>query len=97
MNQRITIVNGGRKMSVVAEPVRSTAGKILGKMFSLSKKPILLEFSEEQTVAIHMLFVFMPLLVLWLDNNKKVVKARKMLPFISYAKARAKYVLEIPL
>jgi uncharacterized membrane protein (UPF0127 family) len=70
---------------------------MLGKMFSFSKTPLLFIFPKETYADIHMLFCFQPLLVIWLSKNKKVIKAKKMLPFISYASAKAKYVLEIPI
>lgn len=76
---------------------KSFFSKFLGKMFSFSKKPLLFVFSKEQKVSIHMLFVFMPLTVIWLDKNKRIVKIKKMKPFVSFGAERAMYVLEIPL
>lgn len=48
---------------------------------------------------IHMLFVFFPIDVVWLDKNKKVVDKRENVkpftPWITPGKA-AKYVIELP-
>ena len=85
-----------KKHTVQAKPCKSLLSKIMGKMFSFSKTPLLFIYKKEQNVDIHMLFCFQPLIVLWLNKNKKVIKAKKMLPFISYVSAKAKYVLEIP-
>ena len=47
--------------------------------------------------AIHMLFVFQKLQILWLDSNKKVVDAKIAYPFISFLfpKEPAKYIIEL--
>lgn len=92
MEQEITINNKIVKAGVC----KSLISKLAGKMFSFSKKPLLFIFQDERKVSIHMLFVFMPLTVIWLDKNKNIVKIKKMLPFISGGSAKAKYVLEIP-
>ena len=66
-------------------------------MFSFSKKHAkLFVLSHEKNIPIHMVFCFFPLIVIWLNENKKIVKIKKMNPFISYSSANAKYVLEIP-
>lgn len=76
---------------------KSLFSKIKGKMLSFSRKPLLFVFPSERKVQIHMLFVFMPLLVIWLDDKKRIVDYRHMLPFVSIGCSKAKYVLEIPL
>lgn len=95
--QKIRLKYKGKEIIADAKVLESVWQQGLGKMFSLSKKPILFVFPEEQEVQIHMLFVFMPLLVFWLDKNKEVVQVKKMKPFASFESARAKYILEIPL
>lgn len=87
----------GKKLKIKAKTYRGFWKKFTGKMFSLNKQPIVFEFKKEQKVKIHMFFVFMPLLVVWFDAKKKVIKIKIMKPFISFEEARAKYVLEIPL
>jgi uncharacterized membrane protein (UPF0127 family) len=87
----------GKRINLNASVCEGTFSKMLGKMFTFNKKPLLFVFSKEQEVQIHMLFVFMPLIVFWLDENKKLIKAKKMKPFTSFESARAKYILEVPL
>lgn len=49
--------------------------------------------------SIHMLFVFYPINVIFLDSEKKVVDIKKSLkPFTFYApKKKARYIIELPL
>ena len=73
--------------------------RIRGLMFFSKPKPTLLVFPKESKVGIHMLFVFFPLDIIWLDSNYKIVAIRKNVrPFsgVYYPKTSAKYVLELP-
>jgi len=75
----------------------SLFSKLYGFMFSFSrKKAKLFVFPHEQHVGIHMLFVFFPLIVIWLDAHKRIIDFKLMKPFGSLHSADAKYVLEIP-
>ena len=67
-----------------------------GLMFS-KKKNLIFIFPKEKRISLHMLFVFFPIWVVYLDKNKKTVDIRKLYPFISfiYPKQKAKYVLEL--
>jgi uncharacterized membrane protein (UPF0127 family) len=96
-DQKVAFSYKGRKITVKAKVCETGFSKCWGKMFSFSKKPLLFVFDREQEIAIHMAFVFMPLLVAWLDKNKKPVKIREMRPFTSFDSAKAIYVVEIPL
>jgi len=98
MNTRkIAFLMDGKKIEVYANICSGTFSKAMGKMFNFSKKPLLFSFKDERSVDIHMAFVFMPLLVIWLDENMKITKERVMKPFVSFEGGNAKYVLEIPL
>ncbi|MEI8364524.1 MAG: DUF192 domain-containing protein [archaeon] len=75
----------------------------LGLMFSRrSKFNYCLIFSRPTSSiigsSIHMMFVFYPITVIFLDENKKVVDIKKkVIPFWFYApKKPAKYILEMP-
>jgi uncharacterized protein len=94
--KKISFFYKGKRISVYAKICKSLFSQALGKMFSLSRRPLLFPFKSEQSVAIHMLFVFMPLEVIWLDKNMNVTKAKKMNPFVSFEEGNAKYILEIP-
>ncbi|MBR9698943.1 hypothetical protein GOV09_00610 [Candidatus Woesearchaeota archaeon] len=74
----------------------SIASKMRGLMFS-KKRNLIFVFPKEQRISLHMLFVFFPIWVVYLDEKKKVVAIRKLLPFISfcYPKEKAKYIIEL--
>jgi len=76
--------------------------KFMGLMFSKklnSGKSVILvcDFNSRFFCAIHMLFVFFPLDIIFLDSDKKVVDVRKAYPFVSFIAPRkeAKYVIEM--
>lgn len=71
-------------------------GLILHK--KLKNKGLIFIYSKEKKISLHMVFVFFPIDVLFLDKNKKVIEIKKNFrPFSFYtAKKRAKYILELP-
>jgi len=78
--------------------------KARGLMFSMplkKGKAIILEAEEEGILSttIHMLFVFFPIDVVWVNIEKKVVDIKKnVMPFTPWLcpKNPAKYVIELP-
>lgn len=73
--------------------------KSIGLMFSSKQdKALIFEFDEEKIIPLHMLFVFYPIDVLFLDKEKTVVdKKENFMPFTFYnPKKKATYVAEIP-
>ena len=62
------------------------------------KKPLVFVFKKEKIVTLHMLFVFFPIDVLFLDKNKKVVELKAdFRPFTFYTqKKKSMYVIELP-
>jgi uncharacterized membrane protein (UPF0127 family) len=98
MNKTTISLNlDGKTHKIEARECNSFLSSFWGKMFSFSREPILLVLDKEETAGIHMLFVFQRLLVIWLDANQNPVAVKEMKPFVSYHRARAKYVLEVPL
>jgi uncharacterized membrane protein (UPF0127 family) len=95
--KKIAFRFNNKNFLVNAKICKSVWSQGWGKMFSFNRDPIVFIFPEKREVDIHMLFVFMPLLVVWFDEKMNVVKAEKMKPFVSGGRARANYVLEIPL
>ena len=95
--KKVAFLYKGKEIIIYAKVCKSLLSQALGKIFNLSRRPILFIFPNEQSIAIHMLFVFVPLQVIWLDKNMNVTKAKRMKPFISFEEGNAKYVLEIPL
>lgn len=71
----------------------------IGFMFSFSSNSAkVLDFGKEKNVRLHMLFVFFPLVAVFLDNNKEVIDIIHLKPWILLTpKRKARYVVEIPL
>ena len=55
---------------------RSTISQMRGLMFR-KKQNLIMEFSREKKVSLHMFFVFYPIDVLILDKNKMIVEIKK--------------------
>ena len=84
-----------KPLNLKAQKITSLSGMARGLMFS-KKKNLLFEFRKEQNVGIHMLFVFFPIIAVWIDKNKKIKNVKRMKPFVSFHEEKAKYILEIP-
>lgn len=70
----------------------------IGLMFALPKNDgLLFEFKKEKSVALHMLFVFITIDIVYINKDKKVVKILKRVkPFTPYIKPiKCKYILEV--
>jgi len=67
-------------------------------MFSRKSKSLVFIFKKEKIVPLHMLFVFYPIDVLFLDKNKIVVEIKENFkPFSFYnPKNKSKFVIELP-
>ncbi len=72
--------------------------RALGVMFrrSFPGDALVFVFSRERRVGIHMLFVFFPIDVLFLDEDGVVVSKKTLRPWLGYASARASTVIEMP-
>lgn len=74
--------------------------KAFGFMFRFRKPnhALVFIFNSKRRADLHMLFVFFPIDVLFLDKNKKIIDIKKNFkPFAYYAsKAKAKIVVELP-
>lgn len=70
--------------------------KASGLMFSAQKDLLFIE-QKEKLIPLHMLFVFYPIDVVYLDSKQKVVDVKQnFLPFTFYTpKKKAQYVLEL--
>jgi hypothetical protein len=81
-----------------AKICKSSVSKGLGLMFSRKQKPLILISRKEKIVPLHMLFVFYPIDVLFLNKNKIVLEKKENLrPFAFYTpKNKAKYIIELP-
>jgi hypothetical protein len=96
------IKNQSKKFTIIdkAKLCTSIGSKALGFMFRIKKpkEALIFVFGSEKRTDLHMLFVFFPIDVLFLDKNKRVVDVKKNFkPFTYYApKAKAMYVIELP-
>ena len=74
--------------------------RIKGLMFAKELKKnegLLFKFKREAKWPVHMLFVFFPLKIAFIDKRMKVVDVRIAYPFRSFImpKIKAKYILEL--
>ena len=77
----------------------SILAKFIGLMFSLKQKNTLIfKFNREQVISLHMVFVFYPIDVLFLDKNKIIVDFKENFrPFSFYSsKRKSMYAVELP-
>jgi len=79
--------------------LKNNFSKAIGLILSKKiKKGFIFEFKREKLHSIHMLFVFFPIDILFLDENKKVIEIKENIkPFSFYSsKRKAKYFIELP-
>ena len=82
---------------ITAIKCSSFFSKFRGLMFS-PKKNLLFEFSQPTKTTIHMFFVFYPIKIYYLDENKQILDNITAYPFRIYqTKYPSKYILEIPI
>ena len=97
------IKNISKKKILAEETVfcRSILSKAKGLMFSkkIKDKGLVFTFNKEDKYSLHMLFVFFPIDVLWLDREKEVVWIKKdFIPFslVTKPKEKAMFIIELP-
>lgn len=77
---------------------KSFFSQTLGLMFS-KKNNLIMEFKKERKISLHNFFVFYPIDVLILDQDKKIVEIKRdFKPFTLWtANSKGKYVVELGL
>ena len=72
--------------------------RALGVMFrrSFPGEALVFDFPRERRAWIHMIFVFFPIDVIFLDEDNAVVSKKTLRPWIGYASERASKVIEMP-
>ena len=92
----MNIKKNGKIIADNAKILKSSFKHALGLMFS-KQKNLIFEFRKEMKNPIHMLFVFYPIDLVFLNKNKRVIELKKSLkPFEIYnTKKEAKYLLEL--
>ena len=95
------MISNNTKNMVICEKesfISSFFGKMAGLMFSSCPRPLVFAFSKESKQQLHMMFVFFPIDIIFLDGKMRVVELKKNFrPFTFYnSKEKAKYVIELP-
>ncbi|MBW3011782.1 DUF192 domain-containing protein [Candidatus Woesearchaeota archaeon] len=75
---------------------KSIFSKAKGLMFTLKPKSLVFVNNSEAPSMIHMIFVFYPIDVLWLDKDRKVVHMERLAPFRVSKNINAQYIIELP-
>lgn len=91
----------GRK--VIASQVefcRTIASQMRGLMFArdIKERALIMVFGKEKLVSLHMMFVFFPIDILYLDSGKRIVELHEgARPFISRISPshKARYIIEL--
>ena len=85
----------GKAISKNEKVCKSAISKSIGLMFS-KKKNVLMVFDKEKNVSLHNFFVFYPITLVFIDQNKKIIEIKeKFHPFTFYtSKKKAKYLLD---
>jgi len=94
------MITNKTKKTIMAEKetiISSFFGKVIGFMFSFSPRPLVFAFNRESKQQLHMMFVFFPIDLIFLDAKMKVVELKgNFKPFTFYnSKQKAKYVIEL--
>lgn len=88
------------KKSIIAKNAilcKNTLSKAIGLIFS-KPKPLIFIFKKEKIIPLHMLFVFYPIDIIFLDKNKVVAEIKENFkPFTFYTpKNKAQFIIELP-
>ena len=96
------MIKNTRKSAIIAKNsvcIDDNFSKFIGLMFSRRQdKALIFKFNKEKIISLHMIFVFYPIDVLFLNKNKIVVEMKENFkPFSFYnPKNKAKYIIELP-
>ena len=100
MTKKARLTYKGHKFILDLEVVKGLK-RIFGLMFSSREKtkPLLFDFEKMTTRPIHSLFVFFPFVVIWLDDNNKIVDFKLVKPFSFSVSPSRPYtkLIEVPL
>jgi uncharacterized protein len=99
LNKMITNKTKGRIIARKVIHCRGFLSKSIGLMFSkrTKDKALVFYFNKPQNVPLHMFFVFYPIDVVYLKNNKVVEIKQNFRPFTAYNPSKlADIVIELP-
>ena len=85
-----------KQISEKTKICESFFSKAIGFMFNFSKEYDSMILKSKNT-SIHMLFVFFPLQIAWLNSELEIVEVKKAYPFMPYlsSKKQSSYILEL--
>lgn len=89
----------GKVIATSSRLANSLLSRSVGLMFSKPQQSALvMKFEKEEKISLHMMFVFYPIDVLFLNRKKQVVDIKQNFrPFEGYtARKKAKYAIELP-
>lgn len=95
-------INNLTKNTAISRHVKACDGllsKFIGLMLSLKQKnSLIFKFNKEQIISLHMIFVFYPIDVLFLNKNRIVVDKKESFRPFAFCKSRKKamYAIELP-
>lgn len=93
------IINKTKNIRLSGQEIvcKNTFSQSLGLMFRKKKQNLIIVFKKEKKVSLHSFFVFYPLEILILDQNKKVVEINpRFRPFTFYTpEKKGQYVVEL--
>jgi uncharacterized membrane protein (UPF0127 family) len=100
--KRLELKDGFRKIKIDSVKQLGFFEKGYGLMFQRREKARALLFNFKKPVSFHLtsLFVFFPFLVLWMDENNKILEKKIVKPWIfaiSPSVKNYKKILEVPL
>lgn len=96
------MIRNSTKKQLIAKKIEIRDGifsKFIGLMFSKKKKKALIfKFDKEKIISLHMIFVFYPIDVLFLNKNRIVVDAKESFKPFAFCKSKKKamYAIELP-
>jgi len=95
------MIKNKSKKTVISKKYRlckSNISKAFGLMFRIKPESLVFAFEKEKKIPLHMMFVFFPIDIVYLDKNRKVVEIKSgFRPFTFYSPAKnAMYVIEVP-
>jgi len=94
------IFNKTRKTTLSKEftNCKTPASKARGLMWRIKPKTLIFYFKKEKIVPLHMIFVFFPIDVIYLNSKKQIVDLKNNFkPFTFFTPSKkARYVIELP-
>ena len=91
------------KNRIIVEKIkfcRNSLSKAKGLMFSnkITGTALIFPYKKEKRISLHMIFVFYPIDVIFLDKNRRIVELKESFrPFSFYiSRKKAQYIIELP-